>query len=167
MTDLDNATGKHVLRCHTYGFVLIASDASNRVTHILEFHKELHHRLEAFGRSEHTYWNVVSDVIHTIDERNLLVVAFYGYILPVHNQRTTEALPVAVPSRDIIIVGERFQLSYDLAVGAANTFVLPMRKRADTRPFQMQRKNRLRRTAIIDAEVAGTIVAVVAIDASP
>ena len=107
------------------------------------------------------------DVIHAVDEGNLLRIAFHGHVLPIHDQRATEALPVAVPRSDIVVMWNGFQFSYQLPVSSSYAFLLAMGERTNTRTLQMKRKHRFRSTTVIDAEVARAIVAVVAIDASP
>lgn len=44
------------------------------------------------------------DVIYPVDEGNLLLVAFDRDVLPIHDQRASEALPVAVPGRNVVVV---------------------------------------------------------------
>ncbi len=44
------------------------------------------------------------EVIHPIDERNLLFVALYRDILPINDQRAAETLGIAVPFGDVVVV---------------------------------------------------------------
>ncbi len=167
MADLHDATGEDVLRGHADGLVLVAGDTPERIVYVLQLREELHHDLEVLGGCEEADGNVMCDVIHPVDEGNLLVVPLHGHILPVDDQRASKALPVAVPSGDVIVVGERGQLTYQLPVRPSNPFLPTMSECADACSLEMQREHRLRCPAVIDTEVPRTVIAVVAIDASP
>lgn len=167
MAYLGDTTGVDILRSHANSIVLVTGDAAEWIVRVLEFREELHHCLEILRGSEQADGNVMRDVIHAVDEGNLLVVAFHRHILSIDNQRATESLPVAVPGRDVIVVRKRFQFSYELPVGATDAFLLTMGQRTDARALEMQREDWLRWTTVIDAEVAGAVVAVVTVDTSP
>lgn len=49
------------------------------------------------------------DVIHAVDEGDLLIVAFHSDILSIHDERASEAFPVAVPGGDIVIMRQSIQ----------------------------------------------------------
>ncbi len=166
MADLDDASGKDILRRHADGLVLIAGDAPQRVIHVLELREELHHCFKVLRGREETSGNVMRDVVHPVDEGNLLLVAFYCHILSIDNERSTKALPVAVPGSDVVVMRDRYQLPYELSVRSSDALPFAMGKRANARTFEMQREDRLGWTAVIDTEISGAGVAVVAIDAS-
>ena len=108
----------------------------------------------------------MGDVIHTVDEGNLLLVALHGDVLPIDDQRASEAFPVAVPGCDVIVVWKGCQFPTKLPVGSSGTFLLPVSERTNACALEMQGEQRLGRSTVIDAEISGAIVAVVAIQAS-
>ncbi len=104
MADLHDAARKHVLCRHSDCIVLITRDAPEWIASILEFCEELNESLKIFRGSEQASRDVMCEVIHPIDERNLLFVALYSDILPINDQRAAEAFGIAVPFGDIVVV---------------------------------------------------------------
>lgn len=100
------------------------------------------------------------EVIHPIDERNLLLVALYGDILPIDDQRITETLRITVPFGNVVVVRDFLQFPHKLSVRPANAFAMISCKCADACSLEMLGENPFRRFAIIDAEPAMTIIAV-------
>ena len=152
MADLHDAAGEHVLRSHTDGIIFIAGDRAERVTHILELCEELHHCLEILRGSEQADRNVMREVIHAVDERDLLIVAFHRHVLSIDHKRSTETLGIAVPLGDFIIVWDGGQFLHELSVRPADAFAIIRGKRTNAGTFQMRREHRFWRTAVIDAE---------------
>lgn len=116
VADLGDAAWEDVLRSHADGIILIAGNAPQRVVHVLELREELDHCLKVLGGGKKADGNVVRDVIHAVDEGNLLLVAFDGDVFPIHNQRASEALPVAVPGGDIVVMRQCLQLLHQACV---------------------------------------------------
>ena len=52
VADLDDAARKDILCRHPNGLVLVASDAAERIVHVLELREELHERLKVLRRRE-------------------------------------------------------------------------------------------------------------------
>ena len=48
-------------------------------------------------------------VIHAVEERYLLLVAFHLYVLPIDNKGATKAFSVAIVMRYLVVTGENFQ----------------------------------------------------------
>lgn len=59
-------------------------------------------------------------VIHAVQERNLLLVAFHLHVLAIGNQRATEAFPVAVIMSNLVVVWESFQFCNNPSVRCTN-----------------------------------------------
>lgn len=138
VADLDNAAGEDILRRHADGIVLVASNTPERISRVLQFCEELHECFKVLRGGEETDGNVVRDVVHAIDERNLLRIALHCNVLPIDDQRAPEAFPVAVPGRDVVVMRKSFQFSYKLPVGASDASPFTMSKRADARPLYVQ-----------------------------
>ena len=138
MADLHDAAGEDVLRCLPCRVILITGHASEGISRVLELREELDHGLEVLGWTQEANGDVMGDVIHAVDERDLLVVALHRHVLPIDNQRASETFPVAVPSGDIIVVWQRFQFPHQCAVDATPTFAIVCCKCTNTRPLQMR-----------------------------
>ena len=167
VADLDDTAWEDILCRHAYGIVLVTGDTTQRVVHVFELREELHHGLEVLRGSEQADGNIVGDVIHAVDERNLLVVAFHGHILPIDDQRAAEALPIAVPGSDVVVVWQSLQFLYQTCIGRIKTSIDACGERTDARALEMEIQERLLVIpSVIDIEPVSTIIAAVAIDAT-
>ena len=138
VADLHDAPWEDVLCGHADGIVLIAGHGTQRVIHVLELREELHHRLEVLRWSEETGRDVMRDVIHPVDERNLLLVAFHRDVFPIDDQGTSEALPVAVPGGDVVVARQSLQFLHQPCVRRIKTAIDACGERPDARAFEMQ-----------------------------
>ena len=167
VTELDDDVRKDVSGCHSDGFVIVAGDGDQRVIRILEFLEVLHPGLKALGGSEEADRDVVGQVINAVEERNLPFVALHRNVLSVHNERSSESLAIAVPGSDVVVMGEDCEFSNELPVSSTDALGGTACECANARAFEVQRQDGFGRLAMIGAEPATAIIALVAIDASP
>ena len=100
-------------------------------------------------------------VIHAVEKRDLLLVAFNLHMLTIYNQSSTETFSVAVVVCDLIVVGEDFQLCNNPPVCCTNTNMSSMSKGSNTCSFKMKTEKRFFIFAtMIDIESCITILAV-------
>lgn len=137
MAELDDDTGVDVTRCHANGFVVIADDAQQFVASVLELHEELHHGEKVLRRCEEADRNVMREVIDAVDERDLLLVAFYRHILPIDHQEATETFGVAVGEGDLVVVRQRIQFVHNAPVSCINAFADAGSESPRTRALEM------------------------------
>lgn len=107
------------------------------------------------------------EVIHPIDERYLLLVALYGNILPINDQRAAETLGIAVPFRDVVVVRDVLQFPHELSVRPANAFAMIRCKCADACSFEMLRENRFGKLSMIRTPPMAAIIASVPFQSVP
>ena len=106
VADLGDTAGKDVQGCHADGIVLIAGDAAKHISGVLELREELEHGLEVLTEREKTDGNIMRFVVNAVDQGDLLRVTLHRHVLPVDHQRTSEALGIAVPFGDLVVVRE-------------------------------------------------------------
>lgn len=76
-------------------------------------------------------------VIHTVQERNLLLVSFHLHILSIDSQRPTETFPVAIVMCYLIVVRKLVQLIYNPRIRPVEPFSNSLSKCADAESFEM------------------------------
>ena len=162
MADLGDDAREDVLCSHTNRIVLVAGNTAQRVVHVLELREELDHCLMALRGGEEADGNVVRDVIHPVDEGNLLVRALHRDVFPIDEQRASKALPVAVPGGDVIVVGKNLEFLHQACVGRIEPPPNPCSQRTDTCALEMEIEERfLVLRPVINAEPAMAISALI------
>ena len=166
MTKLYEDIGEDIPGCHANGFMVIAGDRDERVIHVPELREVLHPGFEALRGRKETDRNVMGSVIDAVEKGNLLLVTSHGDVLPIDDDLPSETLPIAVISRDVIVVGQCVEFLNDARVGPIKPFPYPRCESADACAFEVKiEKGFLLLAAMIDAEVPMTIIAVVPIHA--
>lgn len=132
MADLYNDIRKDIDCCLLDCRIIITCHRDKGVIHVLELYEELYPWFEALWACEKAAGKIMCGVIHSVEEWNLLLVAFYLHILPIHDKCAAEAFPVAVPLCDLIVVRKNFQLFNNPSVRSANTSMTSVSKCADT-----------------------------------
>lgn len=168
MANLHDDIGKDIRSCLFDGRVIITGHRDKWVVHVLELRKELYPRFETFCTGEDTAGKIMCGVIHAIQKRNLLLVAFHLHILAIDNQSTTEAFSVAVPGCEVVVVRNVFQLFDYPRIRSIKPSINAVSKRSNAEPLEMKAEKRFGvLAAVIYEEAVTTIVTSVAVNAIP
>ena len=138
VTDLYDDIGKDILCRLLDRRVVITGHRDERVVHVLELREELLPCFEALCAGEDAAGKVMCGVVHAIQERNLLLVAFHLHMFAIGHQRAAEAFPVAVVVSDLIVVWEHCEFFHYFPVRSTNAHMSSVRKCANACPFEMQ-----------------------------
>lgn len=138
MTELDDATGVHISRCHADGFVVIADESEKLITGVLQFCEKLHECLVILAQSQHANRNVMREVVDAVDEGNLPIITFHRHELSVHDEEATEAFGITVRECDLIVVRKRIKLCDNPVVSSIRSFADPCSECPGARTFQVQ-----------------------------
>lgn len=104
VAELDDDMGVDDSRRHADGFIVVADHGQQFVTGVLELCEKLQQRLVILRGCQHADGNIVRQVIDAVNERNLLLKAFHGYKLPIHDEKAAESLGIAIGKGDLVVV---------------------------------------------------------------
>lgn len=167
VAELNDATGVDRSRRHADGFVVVTDKTEKLVAGVLELREVLEARLVVLRGGEETDRNVMRQVVDTVDERNLPVVAFDCHVLAIHHEEAAEALGIAVLESDVIVVREPRKLPHNSCIRRVDAFADHACERADARTLEVSEQEWFLCWTVIDAETSTAIVAAVAFQASP
>ena len=164
MAELDEDIGEDVPGCHANGFMVIAGDRDERVIYVLQLREVLHPGFKTLRGRKEADGDVMGSVIDAVEEGNLLLVAPHSDVLPVHDDLSSETFPVAVVSRDIIVVRQCIEFLNEACVCPIEALPYSRCEGTDACAFEVKiEEGFLLLPTMIDAEVPMTIIAVVPI----